>query len=479
MKTVKINKFEPLKRTKIIATIGPQIDTVEKLSVIAKTNNLSAIRINFSHGNNEYYQKCLSLMSEINHKQNFKISVLGDSKGPEIRIGKFKKEKSTINQNETIKVYFKKDKFKHYFCLENEITLSLDPSSEIKIGNSVLIDDGKLQLEVKEKTSDFLICQAKNTHQLVANKRVNIVGTKLKLPFLSEKDKSDFLFVCQNKQAFDYLALSFVSDKQDVEVVRKFFQQHGNDKTKIISKIETQNAIDNIDEIIEASDGIMFARGDLGIEIPYYELPYWQKIITRKCLQKQKIIIIATQMLDTMINNPFPTRAEITDVYNATEQGVDALMLSAETAIGKYPQTTIEVMTKIIRFAEKNFFSKTYYLKKYLARLFEKISSTKRSIIAHFLTFLVKDGKFPLTIVLSKTGTLLKKISVLRPNTTVIGIVKQKELLTKFGLNHGVYVLLEEESKKHEEIVSKIKNLFNLPSHNKILLVYHDSFHVF
>src|ERR1044071_4290274 len=179
-------------------------------------------------------------------------------------------------------------------------------------------------------------------------------------------------------------------------------------------------------------------------------------------------------MLDTMISNPFPTRAEITDVYNATEQGVDALMLSAETAVGKYPQTTIEVMTKIVRRAEKDFFSKTYYLKKYLTRLFEKTSTTKRSIIAHFLTFLTKDGKFPVTVVLSKTGRLLKKISVLRPNTIIIGIVNQQELLTKFGLNYGVYVLQKEGSEEHEKVVNEVKTTFALTPDEKVLLVYHD-----
>lgn len=483
LKKMRITKKSYLRKTKILATIGPSIDKYEVLFSLLKEKKISALRINLSHGNEDYYKKILALVQQISLElKEDRISLLFDTKGPEIRIGKFLTGKQKIIKGEIIKFFSRSFDFKNKLCQNKEITLSIDIIDLITLDNFILVDDGKIKFQIIKIEKDFFFGKALNDHLLIDNKRVNVIGKKKKTvtKFLSEKDLKDLEFIIKHKSFVDYLALSFVSSKDDIFKVRNLLKVRDCSNIKIISKIENQEAIENIDEIIDNSHGIMFARGDLGIEIPYYDVPYWQKVITRKCLKKGKPIIIATQMLETMINSPFPTRAEVTDVYNATESGVDALMLSGETAVGKNPKDVIEIMDNIIKRAEDEFYSKIYYLKHYLQKFVNFDINSERDMIANLLTLFTRYGNFPLTFVISKTGKLLKKISSFRPNTIIIGLVPQ-EAVVPFGLWRTVVQIIKVDLNKIRQMVSDrslisdwIRKKLGFDFFDKILLVYYD-----
>jgi pyruvate kinase len=315
-------------------------------------------------------------------------------------------------------------------------TIGPSTSVDLKPGNTVLIDDGKLELTVTSVEKELVICKAFNTHVVKTNKRVNLPGVDFSLPFLGEKDKSDIAFAA--KQKLDYVAASFVNNEGNVNEIREILKANNGENVQIISKIESKIGIYNIDKIIDASDGIMIARGDLGLEIPFYEVPYWEKEIIRKCRKQGKIVIVATQMLESMTDNPAPTRAEVTDVYLATELGADATMLSGESAAGLYPFITTKTMGTINKRAEMVFYSKTYYEKALESA--RKSTEGKRADIAYDLATTTKDGKYDFAIVLSRTGELLKTISKFRPNVVILGVCEKEELWTAFGAWHSIFM---------------------------------------
>ncbi|WP_342252619.1 pyruvate kinase [Spiroplasma endosymbiont of Amphibalanus improvisus] len=424
-----------LKRTKIITTIGPASHSAESLKELYKAG-MTTIRLNFSHGDHVEQGERMEWAKKISKEMNLPVSILLDTKGPEIRIGKMKGGTQKIVAGATVLIDTDPKLFATQECENNHLTVSFDMSQDLKVGDVVLVDDGKLQLNVTKVEPKLVTTKAFNHHDLKTNKRVNLPGVDFSLPFLAEKDINDIKFGV--KVGIDYIAASFVNTKDNILEIRKLLKAEKAEKVQILAKIESQIGINNIDDIIAAADGIMIARGDLGLEIPYYDVPYWEKVIIRKCRAAGKIVIVATQMLETMTENPHPTRAEVTDVYFATELGADATMLSGESANGEYPVITVETMSTINRRAENEFYSKLYYEENF--RNAVKNSSGPRAKIAQQLAEKTKDGNYEYAIVLSNTGELLKTVSKFRPNAAILGITADDVIYTAFGCWHSIFM---------------------------------------
>ena len=422
-----------LKRTKIITTIGPSSENIDMLRKFFDAG-MTTIRLNFSHGTYEEHKKRILNARELMKEKQQPISIMLDTKGPEVRIGKVQNDALQINENAFVTIFASR----HYFQKElgkNELSISYDISKDLNVGKIILVDDGKLQLEVIEIKPQVVLTKALNSHIVKTNKRVNLPGTNFTMPFLSKKDDQDIRFGIKN--GIDFIAASFVNNKSQIEEIRQILKEEKAEHIQIFSKIESQYAVDNFDEILEATDGVMIARGDLGLEIPYYDVPVVQKMIIRKMRNAGKPVIVATQMLDSMEKSPSPTRAEVTDVYFATELGADATMLSGESAAGKFPEEAVHAMASINKRAETEFYRKSYY-EKYIKSLPKP--TDYRSAKAKEITLKAKDNIFKFVVVRSKTGLLLSQIAKYRPNLDIIGIVESKKLTTAFGITSSVFV---------------------------------------
>ena len=346
-----------MKKTKIICTIGPSSETKETLKELLKSG-MNMMRLNFSHGNYEEHKEKIDNFRAAQIETGIRAALMLDIKGPKIRTTKLKDGKN-VNIVSGQEFIITTDKS----VIGNEKMVAVtyeDIIQDVKIGEKLLIDDGLLQFSIKEIIGNKIICIALNNGELGENKGVNLPKAKVSLPAISEKDKNDLIFGCQ--QGVDYVAASFIRKADDVKDVRKVLDENGGKNILIISKIETQEGIDNFDEILKVSDGIMVARGDLGVEIPIEDVPIAQKMMIEKCNAAGKVVITATQMLDSMIKNPRPTRAEVNDVANAILDGTDCIMLSGESANGKYPVEAVRVMTRISEkidplVSKKNYFT--------------------------------------------------------------------------------------------------------------------------
>lgn len=331
-----------MKKTKIVCTIGPKSESKEMLTKLLKAG-MNVMRLNFSHGSHEEHAARIAALREVKEETGLKAAILLDTKGPEIRTIKLENGedvKLVAGQNFTITT----DKT----VIGNNTIVAVtydDFAKDLSVGNTVLIDDGLIELTVKEIEGNEVRCVVENNGMLGENKGVNLPNVKVNLPALAKKDIADLKFGCE--QGIDFVAASFIRKGEDVREVRRVLTENGGSNIKIISKIENKEGLDNFDEILELSDGIMVARGDLGVEIPVEEVPFAQKMMIEKCNEAGKPVITATQMLDSMINNPRPTRAEANDVANAILDGTDAVMLSGESAKGKYPVEAVKVMTRI------------------------------------------------------------------------------------------------------------------------------------
>ena len=331
-----------MRKTKIVCTIGPKSESKEMLTKLVE-NGMNVMRLNFSHGDFIEHGTRITRIREVCEETGKNVAVLLDTKGPEIRTVKLE------NGNDVL------------LTAGQEFTLSTDQTivgdntivavtyenltKDLVIGNTVLLDDGLIEMTVKSITDTNVICTVMNTGELGENKGVNLPGVKVQLPALSKKDKGDLIFGCE--QDVDFIAASFIRKKEDVLEIRELLKANGGEKIQIISKIENQEGVDNFDEILAVSDAIMVARGDLGVEIPVEEVIFAQKMMIEKANKARKPVITATQMLDSMIKNPRPTRAEAGDVANAIIDGTDAVMLSGESAKGKYPAEAVEIMASI------------------------------------------------------------------------------------------------------------------------------------
>ncbi|WP_339021312.1 pyruvate kinase [Spiroplasma endosymbiont of Atherix ibis] len=465
----KFNLNEKMKRTKVITTIGPSVHSKEAIKELFD-KGMTTIRLNFSHADFQEHGERFEWVKTLRKEINKPISILLDTKGPEIRIGKMKNGKQEVKVGTEVTVYTDPKDFSTRECSANEMQMSYDMSQDVKVGDVVLVDDGKLTMHVTSVDKYKVMCKAFNTHLVKTNKRVNLPGVEFTLPFLAEKDYKDIHFGIENN--IDYIAASFVNSADNVKEIRNILKECKAEHIQIISKIESQVGCDNIDSIITASDGIMVARGDLGLEIPYYDVPYWEKQIIRKCREQGKLVIVATQMLESMTDNPQPTRAEVTDVYYATELGADATMLSGESANGDFPFITVETMSTINKRAEIEFYEKNYYIKQ--LENARKSSSGKRAEIANQLANTTLGGNYEYAVVLSRTGELLRTISKFRPNVTILGVCDNKKLWTGFGAMHSIFmnqVANLDSFMDDQKAISEVAKSWGAKSGERILFV--------
>ncbi|EFF41760.1 pyruvate kinase [Mycoplasmopsis alligatoris] len=428
------------KRSKLIVTVGPSSDNYDTLRALIE-NGATAVRANFSHGDHAEQLNKFVLGRKVSTDLKIPVSLILDTKGPEIRVGKMKDGAQVIKAGTNLTIWTTQDKYQNFEGTETEITVAYDMSQDLIVGNQVLLDDGKLSTVVTEVSKGVVKAVAENTHKLKTNKRINLPGVDFTLPFLAQKDIDDVKFGI--KSGVDYIAASFVNSAKNVNELRQLLNENGGEHVQIISKIESHLGIMNIDEIIAASDAIMVARGDLGLEIPYYDVPYYEKIMIRKCREAGKPVIVATQMLDSMENVPHPTRAEVTDVYYATELGADSTMLSGESANGSFPVESVKVMSAINKRAEKEFYSRIYYDVQLEEVRKNSKHSDARSLIAYDVANRARRGDYKFAIVLSRSGQLLKEVAKFRPNTSIIGILNNPKLIGAFGITSSVFTSVD------------------------------------
>ena len=349
-----------MRKTKIVCTIGPASESEIMLKKLMLAG-MNTARINFSHGGFKEQEEKINRIKKVREELNLPVSLLLDTKGPEVRIGKFEDGEIFLKEGDNFCLTTEK-------ILGNQYEFSVsyqDLPQEVGHGDKMLIDDGLIEVEVITVNANKIYCRVITGGKLTNRKSINIPGKKLHFPSMTEKDKQDIISGIE--AGFDYIAASFVRSAKDVLEIRQLLEEHGGEKVKIISKIENQEGVDNFDEILNVSDGIMIARGDLSVEIPMARVPVIQKDFIRKTYLQGKIVITATQMLESMINNPRPTRAEVSDISNAIYDATSAIMLSGESATGKYPVECVELMNEIAHETEGSI----NYWKRFLGREYD------------------------------------------------------------------------------------------------------------
>lgn len=419
-----------MRKTKIICTLGPATDDDKVLRELI-TSGMDVARFNFSHASHEEHLERFKKVEKLREELNVPIATLLDTKGPEIRLCTFKNdEKVLLKEGQTFTLTSREVEGD-----ENQVSISYpNLVYDIEIGTTVLIDDGLVEMVVSDITSTDIICTVKNGGVVSNKKGVNVPGVHLSMPFISNKDRDDILFGIEHN--FDFIAASFVSTADDIKEIRKILKKH-NSQTKIIAKIENYHGVEHIDDIIEISDGIMIARGDMGVEIPYEEVPVLQKMIIKKVYNAGKQVITATQMLDSMIKNPRPTRAETTDVANAIYDGTSAIMLSGETAAGAYPVEALKTMVKIAVRAEADIdYKKRFRLQESCLQpdITEAISRATVTT-AHEL-----NAKMIITVTTS--GKTARMISRYRPDCQILGCTTDPMVCRQLNMAWGVTPLL-------------------------------------
>lgn len=413
--------------TKIVATLGPATSTKEKIRELFK-NGVTMFRLNSSHGDVEMHKTNLSYIREIEKEENTLIPVLLDLQGPKIRIGNLP-ESIEIKKGQILK-------FRH----QPEITGDILPvdykgmADDVTPGEMIMIDDGKIQLEVKKVEDRVIFAEVLTDGLLKQRKGINIPGSQGSLDVLTERDIKFVEFAAHND--IDYLGLSFVREASDVVKLRELLQSHGNTTARIISKIEKPQAVDNIDAIIEVSDGIMVARGDLGIEISNEKVPIVQKTIIRKANTKRKVVIVATQMLDSMIENPIPTRAETSDVANAILDGTDAIMLSGETAAGAYPLESVAMMKKIADNVEESPFMRK---NKFPRKMIEEEKDSQAMAIGMSIADMARKMNVKAVIALTGSGFTASMLAEGKLNIPIFACCPNKNICRDIKLYRGVF----------------------------------------
>ena len=430
-----------LKHTKIVATVSDQRCEVEFIRSLYKAG-MNVVRLNSAHMVEEGFNRVVGNTRAVSNH----IALLMDTKGPEIRTTKTA-QPLELKTGDRIKVMGNPDgeTTRECICLSYKNFVA-----DMSVGGELLIDDGDLDLKVIEKHSDYLVCEALNDATLGSRKSVNVPGVRISLPSLTEKDRTSILYCIKNN--LDFIAHSFVRCKQDVLDIQRILDEH-NSPIKIIAKIENQEGIDNIDEILEVAYGIMIARGDLGIEVPQEKIPGIQRVLIRKCVEAKKPVIVATQMLHSMINNPRPTRAEVTDIANAIYYRTDALMLSGETAYGKYPVEAVATMTKIAAEAEKTKLAANDIRVPIVGNDLDVTSFLAKQAVKASSKLHVKA-----IITDSFTGRTARYLAAFRGTSTVYAICYHERLTRELALSYGVWAVYQEESKSEREYYFKALN---------------------
>lgn len=431
-----------LKKTKIVCTLGPASDNENTLRELV-INGLNVCRFNFSHGSHEEHKERMDLVKKVRTELNQPVAILLDTKGPEIRTGKFDLPEVLLEEGQDFTITMKEVAGTKEICTVSYKGLAKD----VVVDDTILIDDGLVGLKVKEIKGDDILCVVENSCIVKNHKGVNVPGVKINLPALTDKDISDIEFGIS--QDIDFVAASFVRKAADVIEIREILKKNNATHIEIISKIENQEGIDNIDEIIEVSDGIMVARGDLGVEIPTEEVPIVQKMMIAKCNAAGKPVITATQMLDSMMRNPRPTRAEVTDVANAIYDGTDAIMLSGETAAGKYPVEAVKTMATIAKRTE----SSLNYRKILQCKKHSKITVT--NAISYATCTTAMDLEAASIITFTTTGQTAKMVSKFRPQCQIIATTENEDVLRRLALVWGVYPVRTSHVGNTDAIIDK------------------------
>ena len=419
-----------MRSTKIICTMGPNTDKKTVMKSLVK-NGMNVARFNFSHGDHEEQRERMNLLKNVREELDRPVAILLDTKGPEIRTGLLEGgKKVTLKEGSEFILYTEEMTGNETGCCVTYPGLAKD----VKAGDRILIDDGLIELKVKQIKSGNIVCHVENGGELGERKGVNVPNVKVKLPAVTEKDIDDILFGIQ--QDIDFIAASFIRSAKGVKEIRKILKENHAEHISIIAKIENAEGVENIDEIIEASDGIMVARGDLGVEIPAQEVPHIQKMIIKKCNERYVPVITATQMLDSMMKNPRPTRAETTDVANAIYQGTSAIMLSGETAAGKYPVEALRTMVKIAVRTESDIpYSQLFSVR----QKEEKPDMT--TAISHATCMTAIDLKANAILAVSKTGNTARMISKYRPECLIAGCSSSEKVCRQLNLSWGILPL--------------------------------------
>ena len=431
-----------LKKTKIICSIGPasvKPDVMEQMVL----SGMNVARINFSHATIEEREAVVASVKEVRKRTGANVAILYDTKGPDFRTGLAPEEGIELVEGETIRIVKEE-----VMGDATRITVNYKEAlSSIHVGNIVLLEDGLMKLEVVSEEADGITCKIINGGLLKSRKGVNVPGVELGVPFLSEQDRDDIIYAGLHEG--DFLAISFVSSKEDILEVREILKEYHREDMQIISKVESHTAISNLDDIVEYSDGVMVARGDLGVEVPMAELPILQKLMVEKCREYGKICIVATEMLASMYTNARPTRAEVSDIANAVLDGTDAVMLSGETTIGKYPVEAVSYMAETCLEAEKA------YDYDYLFDSKRKVDVTE--VIAKGVVESANLLNSKIIVAATMTGYTARKISNLRPDSVILAGCPNEKAAYSVALNWGVYPVSIPELNKTEEVIMACK----------------------
>lgn len=423
-----------MRKTKIICTMGPATDNIEVLRAMARAG-MNVARFNFSHGSHEEHKQRIDRVKAVREEYNLPIALLLDTKGPEIRTGDMQDGKIFLKKGEQIRLTPRA-------CLGTPSKISItypDLYQDVQAGTSILIDDGLIELRVEQTQEQDILCRVLNDGAVSNHKGINVPDVHLSIPYLSDKDKSDIQFGIE--QGVDFIAASFVRTADDVQQLRMLLDKNGGAHINIIAKIENQQGVENIDGIVSLADGVMIARGDMGVEIPAEDVPPIQKMLIKKVASAGKQVITATQMLDSMMKNPRPTRAEVTDVANAIYDGTGAIMLSGETAAGLYPVEAVTMMARIAERTENDI----DYRKRFFVRT-RKANPDITDAICHATCTTAYDLNARDIVTVTKSGRSARMVARYRPSCGIIGCTPTKKVWYQLNLAWGVTPVLLSET---------------------------------
>ena len=450
-----------MRKTKIICTIGPACDNEEILTQMCLAG-MNVARLNFSHGTHEEHQEKIELVKKVREKLDLPIAIMLDTKGPEYRIKTFENKKITLNDGDIFT--FTTDDVEG-----NEERVSVNYKNlvrELQVGDTILVNNGLVIFTVTELKGNDVICKVIAGGELSDRKSMNFPNRVMTNEYLSEQDKSDLLFGIKND--VDFVAASFVSTKQDMKDLRDFLDANGGEDIDVIAKIENRSGVEHIDEICEIADGIMVARGDLGVEIPFMEVPSVQKYLISKCRLLGKRVITATEMLESMIHNPRPTRAEISDVANAVYDGTSAVMLSGESAAGKYPVASVKNMAEIAEKKEKNI-NYTEWFKTTEFKIQNNIDA-----VSHATCAMAVDIQAKCIVVSSITGRTARMVSRFRSPIDIVGMTTSDKAWRKLNLSWGVTPVRSEKFNSVDVMfyhaMHHARNVFQLKKGDNVVL---------
>lgn len=436
-----------MRKTKIICTLGPAADNEAMITALAE-NGMNVARLNFSHGDYEEHKRRIDLVKKVRAKLKKPIGIMLDTKGPEIRIREFACDAVEMKEGAEFTLTTRD--------VEGDETIVSvtykDLPKELKAGDMVLIDDGLVGLKVKKIKGQDILCDVMNSGTLSGKKSINLPGISVSMPYLSDKDQKDILFGIENN--VDFIAASFTRTASDILEIKKILAKNNGTDIQVIAKIENMEGVNNIEDIIRESDGIMVARGDMGVEIPMEELPAIQKMLIKKCYLAGKKVITATQMLDSMIRNPRPTRAETTDVANAVYDGTSALMLSGETAVGKYPVESVQTMAKIALSTEQSIDYK---------KIFEEVhidfETNVTNAISHATCMTAHDLGAVAILTVSRSGHTARMVSKYRPACPIICGTPIEKVYCQLSMSWGVTPIMSEEKYTTDDLFDHVTEL--------------------